>query len=316
MLMFIVFLVLCGCNTNNSSTRIISVDRETKIPETAQKITVETDELPPKSHSIEYNDPIPLPYPVNTAGAEDSAFILPNGETLYFWFTPDVNVLPEKQILDEVTGIYMSEKSREQWSEPVRVLLQDSNKLSLDGAQFIMGNEMWFCSAREGFQGKEYSGGLNWFTARFNLETNLWKDWSIVDFPEEFEVGELHIHSNELYFHSSRPGGRGGLDIWVMTLDSEGNWKNPKNVKNVNTNRDDGFPALSPDGKELWISRDFGLWRSKRIDGEWSEPELMFSPLAGEASIDEYDNVYFTHHYLLDNRMVEADIFVAHKKGK
>jgi len=46
---------------------------------------------------------------VNTAGAEDSAFILP-GHGIYFFFTPSSSVPAEKQLTDGATGIYYSEK--------------------------------------------------------------------------------------------------------------------------------------------------------------------------------------------------------------
>ena len=50
------------------------------------------------------------------------------------------------------------------------------------------------------------------------------------------------------------------------------------------------------------------------MNGEWQEPEEMFGPLAGEATIDQSGNVYFTHHYFKNDKMLEADIYVAKKK--
>ena len=40
----------------------------------------------------------------------------------------------------------------------------------------------------------------------------------------------------------------------------------------------------------------------------------MISTLAGEATIDRDGNVYFTHHYYENDKMIEADIYVAMKK--
>jgi len=294
--------------TATPAATTVPIDRGSKIPAGAIKMTPELDELTPKSESQEYHDPIPLPYPINTAGGEDSAFILPGGETLYFWFTPDVSIPPEKQLLDGVTGIYVSHKSGDSWSEPERVWLQDANKLALDGCAFVKDDVMWFCSAREGH------AGVNWFTAELDPLTGTWGDWSAVDFPAEWEVGELHIHGDELYFHSYRAGGSGGLDIWVTKKDAAGNWMEPENVEAVNSERDEGFPAVSPDGQELWLYRDYSLWRSKKVYGEWTEPELMISSLAGEASIDDQGNVYFTHHFFKNDEMIEADIYLAYKK--
>jgi len=85
------------------------------------------------------------------------------------------------------------------------------------------------------------------------------------------------------------------------------------NVEVVNSEFDEGWLALSPDGSELWFSRSCGVWRSKRV-GEWQIPELMFSPLCGEPSIDEFGNAYFNHHFFKGDVMIEADIYVVAKK--
>jgi len=284
-----------------------SVDRESRIPAEAVKVTSATDAAPPQVFSAEYEQPVPVPGAVNTAGAEDSPFITPAGNTLYFFFTPDVKIPAEKQLLDGVTGIYVSQKVDGQWSTPARILLQEPGRLALDGCEFIQGNVMVFCSAREGYE------GIHWFTAQYR--DGLWQDWKIADFAPAYQVGELHFSAdgNQLYFASGRPGGMGGLDIWVSTQ-ANGNWQEPLNVAAVNTPDADGWPALSPDGTELWLTRNYGLWRSKSVAGEWQPPEQIISPLAGEASLDNAGNVYFVHHYFKDDQMIEADIFVAYKK--
>jgi len=310
----LLLLLLIGISkqkgSNNTDTEKVNekaIERESKIPADAVKITPSADVSPPKSYSDEYENPVPLPYPINTAGAEDSPFMLPDGNTLYFFFTPDVRVPAEKQVIDGVTGIYVSHKVHDAWGKPERVILQDKGKLSLDGCEFVQGDKIWFCSAREGYT------GIHWFTAeRIN---GKWSNWKNADFNPSYEVGELDITAdgNEIYFHSSRAGGKGGLDIW-MAKKVNGEWQEPVNVEAVNTIDNEGWPAISPDGNELWISRNYGIWRSKKINGEWQEPELIFSPLAGESSIDSAGNVYFVHHYFKNNTMIEADIYIANKK--
>lgn len=101
-----VFLVLSGCN-GMPQEPTPPPDRESLIPTEQVKIRPETDIYPPKSFSADYEDPVPLSYPINTNGAEDSAFITPDGETLYVWFTPNPQIPVEQQITDAVTGIYV-----------------------------------------------------------------------------------------------------------------------------------------------------------------------------------------------------------------
>ena len=319
-----VILIFSGCKDNSAGEPSAQTDeqaiqqepekiveRESKIASDAVKMTPETDAAPPKSYSEDYYDPVPLEGTVNTAGAEDSPFMMPDGNTFYFFFTPDVRVPVEKQVIDGVTGIYSAKKVNGEWQKPERVLLQEPNKAGSDGCEFVQDDTIYFCTVREGY------AGIHWFKADY--VDGRWQNWRNADAElkmDEYKTGELHISRDgrELYFHAdNKAGGKGGRDIW-MSKKVNGEWQEPVNVAAVNTERDDGYPALSPDENELWITRDYGVWRSKKAGGEWTEPELMFSPLAGEASIDNQGNVYFTHHFFDGDRMIEADIYVAKKK--
>lgn len=293
-------------NSNKAKSNPIP-ERESLIPANTIKMGPENDPNPPRSLSDEYEDPIPLPYPVNTRGAEDSPFILPDGNTLYVWFTPDANLEAAAQAVDQATGIYKFERTLESWSEAERLWLAGPDEAHLDGCAFFQDDRIWFCGIREGL------AQMHWFTAQETPDG--WSQPELVEFIPDDEIGELHISSDgsELYFHSYRTGGQGGMDVW-LSRKVEGIWQEPENVAKVNSEYDEGWPALSADGSELWISRNFGLWRSKKIDGQWQTPELMFSPLAGEATIDDQGNVYFTHHYFVDDQKIEADIYVAYKK--
>ena len=329
-IVFIVTLLICislaGCEREQATptvtesvtepeettvVEVVPVDRESKIPAGQVKMTPEMDLLPPVLHSDEYEEPLPVPYPINTAGAEDSGFIMPDGNTFYVWFTPDPGAPLSSQLDDGVTGIYMFEKVDGEWQDPTRVVLQDPDKQSLDGCEFVLGNKMWFCTARTDYT------GLHWFTAKFT--NGKWANWQNADFNPDYAVGELHItaDSRELYFHSDREGGKGGYDIWVSQWEN-GEWQPPQNIEIVNSPETDGWPSLTQDGNELWFTRFYmgspGIFRSKRINGEWQEPELIISQFAGESSVDNEGNIYFTHHFYKDSVMLEADIYVIRRK--
>jgi hypothetical protein len=244
-------------------------------------------------------------------GAEDSPFVLPDGNTLYFFFTPDVRVPAEGQLFDEVTGVWVTHKEGALWSKPQRVWLQAPGKLSLDGALCGQADEMWFASAREGYT------GANMFTAE--LVKGKWVNWKYSGdrLMKEIQIGEVHIHGDELYFHSARSGGKGGFDIWVTTRTGS-SWSDPVNLEAVNTATMDGYPFVSSDGNELWFTRTYmgspGIFRSVKVDGTWGEPELIVSQFAGEPTLDDAGNLYFVHHYYEDGVMIEADIYVCYKE--
>ncbi|MDD4995389.1 MAG: hypothetical protein PHW53_02935 [Patescibacteria group bacterium] len=304
-ILFSAILLLAGAGCG--SGEIVLPTRESKIPAGAVKMAPETDVAPPELKLDDYFPPVPVAGPVNTAGGEDSPFYDPESDSLYFFFTPDVSVPVEKQIIDNVTGIYVSKNIDGEWQAAERVLLNDPGQAGSDGCEFVLGNKMWFCAVRQGY------AGIHWFTAEF--KNNRWQNWRLADFNQDYKVGELHITADgkELYFHSDRNGGRGGLDIWV-SKNIDGAWQEPENVAAINSSRDEGWPALSLDGNELWITKDYGIWRSKKINGEWQAPELIVSSLAGEATIDADGNVYFVHHYYKDDKMIEADIYFLEKK--
>ena len=90
------------------------------------------------------------------------------------------------------------------------------------------------------------------------------------------------------------------------------------NVEEVNSEETDGWPFVSSDGNELWFLRTYmgtpAIYRSKKTNGTWGQPELIISQFAGEPSLDDEGNIYFTHHFFRDGEMLEADIYVAYKK--
>jgi len=303
---FVLFVILiAGCQPDQEPIEIPF--REDLIPTEAIKMSPENDTLPPVLLSDEYEEPVPLPYPVNTRGAEDSAFVMPDGKTLYVWFTPNNRMDVIEQAQDLVTGIYKFEKIEDGWSAAERVWLVEPGEPHLDGCGFFQGNKVWICGAREGYE------GLGWFRSEY--QDGAWSVAELYKFSDLDEVGELHISNDgqELFYHSSRPGGKGGLDIWMSRYE-DGEWGEPINLENVNSEYDEGWPALNPQEDQLWISKNYSLWRSDKVDGEWGVPVEIVSALAGEATIDRDGKVYFTHHYYENDQMIEADIYVLYPK--
>lgn len=58
-----------------------------------------------------------------------------------------------------------------------------------------------------------------------------------------------------IYFASDRPGGYGGVDIYVTRKLPNGEWGPAQNLgPSINTAEDEDFPNISPDGKTLYFS--------------------------------------------------------------
>jgi hypothetical protein len=292
-------------------------NRYAKIPGDAVKGTPATDPFPPFTVSSEWEAPMPMPGPVNTAGGEDSPFITPDGQEFYFFFTPDVRVPVEKQILDSVTGMWQSRLSGGQWAEPERVVLSDD--ISLDGCQIVFGDTMWFASVRTGNYGE-----IDWYIAV--RRDGEWCDWRNAgrQVNETLKFGELHLSSDHqtMYFH--KQGQYGGLDIWKSGRTPTG-WGTPENLGPfVNSSKDDGWPYLSSDGRELfftgWSDTIMGpcIYRCQLDStGNWGPAELIVARFAGEPTLDDAGNLYFTHHFYTggsNSTMLEADIYFCKRK--
>ncbi len=311
----LLLVVVTACRSPSGSHKpsqtYPDVDRLAAIPTDVVKGTPENDQYPPVLHSSEFEEPVPLPV-ISTAGAEDSPFIPADGRDLYFVFVADVRQDASVQIRDPVNGIWVSHLQGGAWGEPELVWLQDPGVLALNGCPYVGGGGMLFCSAREGFT------GVQWFQARY--DGTRWTDWQLVSFPPAYDVGELHISGDELYYGSARPGGAGGQDIWMLTktAGTDGQWSNPVNVTVVNTPADETRPYVTPDARQLWFTRTYegspAVFRSLRVNGEWQSPELIVSRFAGEPTMDGEGNLYFVHHFYRDGVMIEADIYVAKKR--
>lgn len=313
---FILGMTACGQSFPTSTSS--PVDRYSLLPKT--KYTPAMDFWPPTIIDG-WSPPVPLPYPVNTSGGEDSPFITPDGQTLYFFFTPDLSIPAEKQLLDGVTGNWVTQRSGGTWSEPERIRLENPSQLALDGCEFVLGDLMWFCSVRSG----------NYRTVDLYIASDKngqWTDWHNAgkQVNQEYQVGEMHITADgqQLYFASQRAGGFGGYDLWVSQKTADG-WGGPVNLgPNINTAGDENRPFVSVDGKELWFDSSSGrvrpgpaIYLSKRqADGSWGPRQEIVSTFAGEPTLSgDGKTLYFVHHYYSADlkRMLEADIYISQR---
>ena len=307
-------LLFTGCSPTASEP----IDRYSKI--IGQKVVSDQDYWPPVIEEG-WSQPEPLPSPINTAGGEDSPFILPDGQTLYFFFTPDVTIPAEKQLSDGLTGIWYTDQSATGWSEPERVWLESPNTVALDGCIFVHGNVMWFCSIRAG----NYRN-IDLYTAQ--LRNGFWTDWHNLGKPinGDYQVGEMTITADgqNLYFASNRPGGFGGYDLWISEKTEDG-WGEPINLGlRVNSESDENRPFVTADGQELWFdgpskSGHVGpaIFRSQLLpDGNWGVPEEIVSTFAGEPVLTGDGQIlYFVHAYFPPDlsQMIESDIFISYR---
>jgi hypothetical protein len=296
----------------SAQTGSTAASRPNAIPADAVKQLPEDDPFAPVLHVEAWEPPVPLPAPVNTAGAEDSPFISPDGGTLVFFFTPDASIPAERQLHDGVTGLYISTRSGQAWDEPRRLTLQLPGEVSLDGCGFLQGEILWFCSARIGNRRAidvwiaTLSDGvpIQWVNAGERLN-------------RELQIGEMHLSADGsvLYFHGR--DAEGDVDLFRTTRQGD-TWSAAEPLFTINSPETDGWPFVTQDGQELWFTRTYqgtpAIYRSLRAGNEWTEPELVLSSFAGEPTLDSAGNLYFVHHFIRDGVILDADIYVATRR--
>jgi hypothetical protein len=312
----VVALLLTGCSGSTGPSG--PADRHAAIPSDAVKVTPETDLFPPVVHDAAFGAPVPLEGPVNTAGGEDSPFVSPGGDTILFFFTPEVLIPAEQQVGDGVTGVWVGLDGGRGYAEPTFVELSDVP--SLEGCPTLHGSELWFCSIRGGNYGEHDV----WIAEASG--PGLWADWVNAGprLNAEIDVGEWHLDASgeTLYFGAELPGGHGSSDLYYVVRDGD-TWGDPVNLgPNVNTAGSESRPFVTGDGTELWYTGTSGLayhgpavFRAVRDDAEWRSPVEVISNYAAEPCVDAAGNVYFAHHFMDSTEvMIEADIYVAPRR--
>lgn len=98
----------------------------------------------------------------------------------------------------------------------------------------------------------------------------------------------LSADGRELYFAGDRPGGQGGLDIWVSRRRQDGSWGNPQNLgPTINTSQNEQAPFIHADGQTLYFMSkghpgmgQYDLFLSRRqADESWGQPVNLGYPI-------------------------------------
>lgn len=93
---------------------------------------------------------------------------------------------------------------------------------------------------------------------------------------------------NTLYFASNRPGGQGGIDIWMTKKGPDGEWGVPTNLgPKINTPYNEKSPFLHSDSQTLYFSSDghpgvggYDIFYSRADStGKWKEPVNLGIPI-------------------------------------
>jgi len=179
-------------------------------------------------------------------------------------------------------AIMFSRMINSKWTAPVNIIPE----LQSDGDLYISclsaDGKILFFSKDDNFNSDIYSStynGTRWSPAvklNRNINTKYWESHGYIS-----DDGDI------LIFASDRPGGFGGLDLYISHRE-KGNWGTPEKLgPEINTPYNEDRPFLINNGKTLFFSsqghRNMGgydIFRSDlKSNGLWSEPENLGYPI-------------------------------------
>ncbi len=179
-------------------------------------------------------------------------------------------------------GIFYSKKDQDGWAPEIQIqeelLIDDgySTSLSPDGSDL-------YIYRNDGYDGNiyesRYSNGRWSPVARLNenINTKYWESHA-----------SISADGKKLYFTSNRKGTYGGLDIYVSSKDSLGNWSPAANLgPTINTPFNEETPFIDSTGTILYFSSrghfnmgGYDVFYSTKLENDsWSTPVNMGYPL-------------------------------------
>ena len=106
--------------------------------------------------------------------------------------------------------------------------------------------------------------GVSSMQCRLFKATKVGNEWTDAQEIEELNgegftstqpsLGYNSDNNEILFFVSDREGGQGGLDVWYATMQEDGSFDEPTNLKDVNTKFDEFSPYYDATGERLYFS--------------------------------------------------------------
>jgi len=181
-------------------------------------------------------------------------------------------------------AILMTDRTGGEWTQP-RVINQElwAEGYSFPTSLSMDGNELYLAN-RKGSEGDIYVS---------HYRNGKWTP--MVPLNDEINTDYYETHAcispggKELYFTSDRPGGQGGLDIYVSEREVADDWGPAKNLgSKINSFYNEETPFITTDNKTLFFSSQghttmggYDIFLSNRLpDASWSVPANIGYPVS------------------------------------
>lgn len=261
-------------STNGRSEKVKAADEEIATTNNAKKMMAQK--------SCNRIDVTNVGDVINTEYSDHSPVITCDGKTLFF-----TSKRPNSLNSKEDEKIYVcKKKDNGEWSSPDLLPSPINTKGNNESVVSISpdGKQLYFFRSGSSLQGNLYVSEMN--------DNGSWGKPKHLSSDINTKYRESHVSiapdGNSMYFTSDRPGGFGGLDIYVMKKLPNGKWSEPQLLpEEVNTPLDEEYPTVHPNGSLLYFNSKghestggYDVFYSRiNDDGTYSKAENMCSPI-------------------------------------
>ncbi len=209
---------------------------------------------------------------INSTGNEGAAMFNSKFNTIYF------TRCPNDEQKESGCQIYKARRTGRAWGKPEMVDIATIDTMSTIGQPTVSEGELviyFSANRRNGLGGKDI-----WVAYRdsksdaFGRPMNLGE---VINTPGN-EMFPFLRNDTTLFFASDGHGGMGGLDIFVTTIDTAGNWGEPRNLKYpMNSSFDDFGIVFHPTDEYGFLSSNRKGSRGEEDVWHFIEPPLRFT---------------------------------------
>ncbi len=225
---------------------------------------------------------------------------------------------------DDEDLVVSNKDDQGRWKAPVSIsanintrLNEGTSTISADGRKLIFTS----CAGRDGVGScdlyETVKIGNDWTVPR-----NLGRNVNSVEWESQ---PSLSADGRKLYFVSDRRTGLGQRDIWVSTLDDNGQWTKAVNVgKPVNSPYDEMSPFIHANNRTLFFASNglpgfggYDIFFSEKDSSSWTAPKNIGGPINDHQ--DQYSlfitadglKGYYSHEETLESGLSRSKIIEA-----
>ena len=209
---------------------------------------------------------------INTDDSDGAGFMNANYTKLYF------TRCPADEHRKNGCQIMVASKSGGSFSQARPVEIATIDTADIVGHPTLTGDElvMYFSAERQGGLG----GKDIWVATRKSASEPFGRPYNLGENVNTAgdEVFPFLRNDTTLYFSSNGHGGMGGLDIFVTTIDTAGNWGKAVNLKYpMNSTGDDFAIMFHPTQEKGFVSSNRGNTRGDDNIYYFEEPQIQFT---------------------------------------